>query len=104
MRQAALAGVVRGQHSGMRIGIGDVAQVYIVKVDLARRELGLAIREIKGRGRKQVQDGQPAQQQGGAAGGKHQKQGKHKQQPQAQGRQSKHQPRRGGQSRDFNAN
>lgn len=45
------AGIVRGQRTGMKIGIGDVTQVIITKVDLARRELGLAIREIKARSR-----------------------------------------------------
>ena len=38
------SGVVRGQRTGTKIGIGDVKEVYITKVDLARRELGLAIR------------------------------------------------------------
>ena len=42
-------GQVRGQRTGTRIGIGDVAEVYVVKVDLARRELNLAIKEIQGR-------------------------------------------------------
>ena len=39
------SGVVRGQRTGTKIGIGDVKEVYITKVDLARRELGLAIRQ-----------------------------------------------------------
>jgi ribonuclease R len=42
-------GQVRGQRTGARIGIGDVTEVYIAKVDLARRELVLAIKELKGR-------------------------------------------------------
>src|SRR6185312_15239622 len=42
-------GFVRGQRTGTRIGIGDVAKVYIVRVDVPRRELGLAIHEIRGR-------------------------------------------------------
>jgi ribonuclease R len=42
-------GFVRGQRTGLRIGIGDVTKVYVIKVDLARRELGLAISEIRGR-------------------------------------------------------
>ena len=42
-------GFVRGQRTGTRIGIGDVVKVFIVKVDLARRELGLAISELRGR-------------------------------------------------------
>ena len=39
-------GAVRGQRTGVKIGIGDVAKVYIVKVDVPRRELALAISEI----------------------------------------------------------
>ena len=39
------AGVVRGQRSGKKIGIGDVVKVLIVKVDVPRRELVLAIAE-----------------------------------------------------------
>ena len=46
------AGVVRGQRTGKRIGIGDVVKTYIVRVDVARRELDLAISEIIGRARK----------------------------------------------------
>ena len=45
------AGVVRGQRTGVKIGIGDVTKVYIVKVDVPRRELGLAISEISTRSR-----------------------------------------------------
>jgi ribonuclease R len=52
-------GMVRGQRTGKRIAIGDVAEVYIVKVDLARRELNLAVKEIKGRG-KSSQQPQPS--------------------------------------------
>ena len=37
------AGQVRGQRSGKRLGIGDVVKAVIVKVDVARRELNLAI-------------------------------------------------------------
>src|SRR5688572_13141162 len=44
------AGVIRGQRTGKKIGIGDVAKVRIVKVDLARRELNLAVVEITARG------------------------------------------------------
>ncbi len=49
-------GQIRGQRTGTRIGIGDVAEVYVVKVDLARRELDLAIKELKGRGGKATQE------------------------------------------------
>jgi ribonuclease R len=44
------AGVVRGQRTGKKIGIGDVAQVRIVKVDLPRRELNLTVTQITARG------------------------------------------------------
>src|SRR5205823_12453574 len=37
------AGMARGQRTGRRIGIGDLAKVTIVNVDVARRELNLAI-------------------------------------------------------------
>jgi ribonuclease R len=43
------AGKVFGQRTGTRIGIGDVAKVVIVGVDLARRELNLAVRELGGK-------------------------------------------------------
>jgi ribonuclease R len=43
-------GFVRGERTGTRIGIGDVAKVYIVKVDVPRRELGLAISELRSGG------------------------------------------------------
>jgi ribonuclease R len=43
------SGVVRGQRTGRRIGIGDTATVRIVKVDPARRELNLAIINLHGR-------------------------------------------------------
>ncbi|HEY7088254.1 MAG TPA: ribonuclease R [Tepidisphaeraceae bacterium] len=39
------AGMVRGQRTGKRIGIGDVVKVVIVKVSVPRRELDLAIAE-----------------------------------------------------------
>jgi len=48
----AKAGIIRGQRTGRRIGIGDVCRVYIVRVDTARRELELAISELLGRARK----------------------------------------------------
>jgi len=50
----AKAGVVRGQRTGQRIGIGDVATVTIVRVDVARRELDLSIKKIINRGRPTV--------------------------------------------------
>jgi ribonuclease R len=44
------AGIIRGQRTGMKIGIGDVAKVQIVKVDVPRRELNLVVREVQRRG------------------------------------------------------
>jgi ribonuclease R len=43
------AGVIRGQRTGRRIRIGDTATVRIVRVDPARRELDLAISQLKTR-------------------------------------------------------
>jgi ribonuclease R len=43
------AGRVVGQRTGTQIKIGDVAKVVIVNVDEARRELNLAVRELRGR-------------------------------------------------------
>jgi ribonuclease R len=43
------SGVIRGQRTGRRIGIGDSVTVRIVKVDPARRELNLAIVLVRGR-------------------------------------------------------
>jgi ribonuclease R len=43
------SGMIRGERTGKRIGIGDVVKVIIVTVDLARRELSLAISELLGR-------------------------------------------------------
>jgi len=40
------AGQIRGQRTGNRIGIGDLATVRVAKVDVARRELQLAITEL----------------------------------------------------------
>jgi transcriptional accessory protein Tex/SPT6 len=40
------AGVIRGQRSGQKIGIGDVVKVAIASVDVPRRELDLAVLEI----------------------------------------------------------
>src|SRR6266850_4483745 len=43
------SGQVRGQRTGTRIGIGDVVKVTVVNVDVARRELNLAVAELLGR-------------------------------------------------------
>lgn len=40
------AGVVRGQRTGTRLGIGDVVQVVVARVDLPRRELDLRIVQL----------------------------------------------------------
>jgi len=40
------SGVVRGQRTGTTIGIGDVVNARVVKVDLPRRELDLAIIKV----------------------------------------------------------
>ena len=45
----AKAGQIRGQRTGKRIGIGDVVKVIIVRIDIARRELDLAVTELQGR-------------------------------------------------------
>ncbi|HEX2972577.1 MAG TPA: ribonuclease R, partial [Tepidisphaeraceae bacterium] len=43
------SGIVRGQRTGKRIGIGEVVKVVVVKVDVPRRELTLAISQLLGR-------------------------------------------------------
>jgi ribonuclease R len=43
------AGVVRGQRTGKKIGIGDQCKVIIARVDPARRELDLAISQLLGK-------------------------------------------------------
>ncbi|MGH7213359.1 MAG: ribonuclease R family protein, partial [Tepidisphaeraceae bacterium] len=43
------SGVIRGQRTGTRIGIGDVCKVIVVRVDVPRRELDLSVREVLGR-------------------------------------------------------
>jgi ribonuclease R len=80
-------GVVRGQRTGMKIHMGDLARVRIVRVDIPRRELDLAIIEMLTRGRR---SNQPEEQQGKSK--KPHKHNKHK---------AKHplQNERGGQSR-----
>jgi ribonuclease R len=45
------AGMIRGQRTGMRIRIGDVAKVAIVRVDVPRREMDLSVVELVGRGK-----------------------------------------------------
>jgi len=43
------AGVVRGQRTGKKIGIGDQCKVIVARVDPARRELDLAISQLIGK-------------------------------------------------------
>src|SRR5262249_45638224 len=43
------SGIIRGERTGKKIGIGDVVKVVIVSVDLARRELSLAVSEHLGK-------------------------------------------------------
>ncbi len=45
----ANAGVIRGQRTGKKIGIGDQVTALIVRVDPARRELDLAITKLIGK-------------------------------------------------------
>lgn len=44
------AGLIKGQRTGQRIRIGDVAKVVIARVDLPRRELDLTVTEVLTRG------------------------------------------------------
>jgi ribonuclease R len=48
------SGMVRGQRTGKKIGIGDIVRVAIVRVDTARRELDLSITQLLGKGGKFV--------------------------------------------------
>ena len=43
------AGTIRGQRTGQKIAIGDVCRVVVARVDMARRELDLSVREVLGR-------------------------------------------------------
>jgi ribonuclease R len=45
------AGVIRGQRSGTVVRIGDVVQTRIVRVDVPKRELDLAVLEVLSRGK-----------------------------------------------------
>ncbi|HSU66688.1 MAG TPA: RNB domain-containing ribonuclease, partial [Tepidisphaeraceae bacterium] len=45
------SGQIRGQRSGTVIRIGDLAKVIVVRVEMARRELDLAITQLSGRAR-----------------------------------------------------
>jgi hypothetical protein len=56
----ARGGLIRGQPTGRRLGIGDLCKALIVKVDLPRRELGLAITEMLGKSGAGASQGKPA--------------------------------------------
>jgi ribonuclease R len=80
------SGVIRGERTGKRIAIGDAVKAVIVNVDVARRELNLAITEHIGKpGAAKALDHRPPHP--GKKGGK--PQGKHK------SKTSRH-PQRGG--------
>ncbi|HZL37750.1 MAG TPA: ribonuclease R [Tepidisphaeraceae bacterium] len=76
------AGIIRGQRTGQRIGIGDVVKTYVVRVDVPRRELDLAISEVIGRARKGA-TGEPAASPRPAPPGKHKQKQKQNQPPRA---------------------
>ena len=44
------SGLVRGQRTGQKIGIGELVKAIIVSVDVPRRELKLAIAQVMGKG------------------------------------------------------
>ena len=73
------AGVVRGQRSGTRIGIGDVVKVIIARVDAPRRELDLSITHVTSAARAATTDMPP----------KPEKKGKAKQKTAARGGESR---------------
>ncbi len=54
------AGVIRGQRTGQRIGIGDVVTVIVARVDVPRRELDLSITKVIGRAGRKPAEGGPA--------------------------------------------
>ena len=95
----AKAGHIRGQRTGKRIGIGDVVTVRVARVDLPRRELDLAVTELKGRkgGHEELTDAPAPQVRQRPAKGKRSKQGKQDKKQKHRGR-VQH-PLRGGGSR-----
>lgn len=82
-------GVVRGQRTGMKIHMGDLARVRVVRVDIPRRELDLAIIEMLTRGRRANQ---------GEQAGEHPKPKKHEKHMKHKAKHPLHNER-GGQSR-----
>jgi len=61
-------GSVRGQRTGTRIKIGDVVKVVVVRVDLARRELGLQISQLAPQSRGTPVDATQSVKKGGKRG------------------------------------
>ena len=98
----ARGGFIRGQRTGKRIGIGDVVTVRVARIEMARRELDLAVTELRGRKGSHGELTSPAEQRpeqgrGDDRGGKKKHPNGKKQRGQPQGR-AKH-PVRGGGSR-----
>lgn len=54
------SGIVRGERTGKRIGIGDVVKAVVASVEVPRRELKLGIREFLGRGGGSAEPARPA--------------------------------------------
>jgi ribonuclease R len=81
------SGQIRGQRTGQVIRIGDIVKVIVVRVDMARRELNLAITQVTSRPRKApiVAESGPKHKSGGKA-----------RPPQKQPVKGKHPPVRGG--------
>ncbi len=71
------SGSIRGQRTGQKIAIGDVCRVLVARVDTARRELDLSVREVIGRGARPDAPTDPQQQGAGGKPGKkpHQRRG-----------------------------
>ena len=63
-------GMIRGQRTGKRIGIGDPCKVVIARVDPARRELDLSITQIEGRPGTANPDAPKTGQRGGGSSGR----------------------------------
>jgi ribonuclease R len=83
------AGVIRGQRTGKRIGIGDLVTARIARVDPPRRQLDLAIIELLGRA------GHPAPPEPGTKRPQPKGRGKSQKAPQRGGQNRKQQNRKG---------
>jgi len=94
------SGVITGQRTGQQIGIGDVVKARVVRVDVPRRELQLAVIEVHRKARPATggrQQGEgPRDAKAGGRGKRHEQKrgGRDRQQQPAQ-----HHPRQGGQRR-----